>query len=150
MAYYTATAHLDVGAGVYPGMQVTVTIPQEEAVDVVVLKADALSFTLENQAFVYKMKEDETLEEVQVEVGVSNGNYVEIKSGLRANDTVYAVAKATQTASTLNSLFSGMFGTQQINNNRNTFRNNNNTNRQNNGGSMPGGNAPGGSGGGQR
>ena len=149
VAYYTATAYLDVGAGVYPGMQVTVTIPQEEASNVVILKMDALSFDETNRAFVYQMGENEEMTRVFVETGVSNGNYVEIKSGLRANDTVYAVAKATQTASTLNSLFSGMFGTQQINNNRNTFRNNN-TNRQNNGGSMPGGNAPGGSGGGQR
>ena len=151
VAYYTATAYLDVGAGVYPGMQVTVTIPQEEASNVVILKMDALSFDETNRAFVYQMGENEEMTQVFVETGVSNGNYVEIKSGLRANDTVYAVAKATQTASTLNSLFSGMFGTQQINNNyRNTFRNNNNPNRQNNGGSMPGGNAPGGSGGGQR
>ena len=151
VAYYTATAYLDVGAGVYPGMQVTVTIPQEEASNVVILKMDALSFDETNRAFVYQMGENEEMTRVFVETGVSNGNYVEIKSGLRANDTVYAVAKATQTASTLNSLFSGMFGTQQINNNnRNTFRNNNNPNRQNNGGSMPGGNAPGGSGGGQR
>ena len=146
VAYYTATAYLDVGAGVYPGMQVTVTIPQEEASNVVILKMDALSFDETNRAFVYQMGENEEMTRVFVETGVSNGNYVEIKSGLRANDTVYAVAKATQTASTLNSLFSGMFGTQQINNNnRNTFRNNNNPNRQNNGG-----NAPGGSGGGQR
>ena len=151
VAYYTATAYLDVGAGVYPGMQVTVTIPQEEASNVVILKMDALSFDETNRAFVYQMGENEEMTQVFVETGVSNGNYVEIKSGLRANDTVYAVAKATQTASTLNSLFSGMFGTQRINNNnRNTFRNNNNPNRQNNGGSMPGGNAPGGSGGGQR
>ena len=57
VAYYTATANVDVDGGVYPGMQVTVSIPQEEAANVVVLKADALSFTLENQAFVYKMKE---------------------------------------------------------------------------------------------
>ena len=138
VAYYTA------------GMQVTVTIPQEEASNVVILKMDALSFDETNRAFVYQMGENEEMTRVFVETGVSNGNYVEIKSGLRANDTVYAVAKATATASTLNSLFSGMFGTQQINNNRNTFRNNNNPNRQNNGGSMPGGNAPGGSGGGQR
>ena len=63
VAYYTATANVDVDSGVYPGMQVTVTVPQEEAVDVGA-EGDALSFTLENQAFVYKMKEDETLEEV--------------------------------------------------------------------------------------
>lgn len=113
VAYYTATANVDVDGGVYPGMQVTVTIPQEEAANVVILKADALSFTLENQAFVYKMKEDQSLEEVQVEVGVSNGNYVEIKSGLQSGEKVYAVSQVKEDS--LNSMLSGMFGQRQYN-----------------------------------
>lgn len=155
VAYYTATANVDVDGGVYPGMQVTVSIPQEEAVNVVVLKADALSFTLENQAFVYKMKEDETLEEVQVEVGVSNGNYVEIKSGLKAGETVYTVSEKTDDS--LNSLLTGLFGQQQFNRqNRQNRQNGDWQNRQNGGGSQnqtPGGGtpgaAPGGNGGGR-
>ena len=113
VAYYTATARVDVDGGVYPGMQVTVTIPQEEAVDVVILKADALSFTLENKAFVYKMKEDQSLEEVPVDVGVSNGNYVEIKTGLQSGEKVYAVSKTKEDS--LSSLLSGMFGQRQYN-----------------------------------
>ena len=153
VAYYTATANVDVDGGVYPGMQVTVTIPQEEAADVVVLKADALSFTPANQAFVYKMKEDETLEEVQVEVGVSNGNYVEIRSGLAEGEKVYAVTKAKEDS--LNALFAGMFGQQQFNRQGSGNRQNSqrNSNREGgSGGSMPqapsGGGAPGGNGGG--
>ena len=113
VAYYTATAYVDVDGDVYPGMQVTVTIPQEEAVDVVILKADALSFTLENQAFVYKKNEEGTLEEVRVEVGVSNGNYVEIRSGLESGETVFAVSKTSEDS--LNSLFASMFGQQRFN-----------------------------------
>ena len=155
VAYYTATANVDVDGGVYPGMQVTVSIPQEEAANVVVLKADALSFTLENQAFVYKMKADETLEEVQVEVGVSNGNYVEIKSGLKAGETVYTVSEKTEDS--LNSLLTGLFGQQQFNRqNRQNRQNGDWQNRQNGGGSQnqtPGGGtpgaAPGGNGGGR-
>ena len=157
VAYYTATAYVDVDGGVYPGMQVTVTIPQEEATDVVILKADALSFTLENQAFVYKMKEDETLEEVQVEVGVTNGNYVEIKSGLQSGETVYVVSKTEEDS--LSSLFSGLFGQQQFNRpggnwngqrNRENRQNNNNNNST--GGNMPqapSGGTPGSNGGGR-
>ena len=150
VAYYTATANVEADGGVYPGMQVTVSIPQEEAANVVVLKADALSFTLENQAFVYKMKEDETLEEVQVEVGVSNGNYVEIKSGLKAGETVYTVSEKTEDS--LNSLLTGLFGQQQFNrqNTRQNRQNGDWQNRQNNGSApqMPSGGAPGGSTGG--
>ena len=113
VAYYTATANVDVDGGVYPGMQVTVTIPQEEAVDVVVLKADALSFNLENQAFVYYKDENDALQQKNVEVGVSNGNYVEIRSGLSSGDKVYAVSKTSEDS--LNTMFASMFGQQQFN-----------------------------------
>ena len=73
------------------------------------LKADALTFDRQNNASVYKQKADGTFEQVAVEVGVSNGNYVEIKSGVAAGETVYAEGKAVTTNV---SMFSGMFGTQ--------------------------------------
>jgi hypothetical protein len=121
-------------------------------VDVVVLKADALSFTLENKAFVYKMKEDETLEETEVEIGVSNGNYVEIRSGIASGEKVYAVSK--QKEDSLNSLLTGMFGQQQFNRQNRNGQNRNSQNwenRQNGyGGNAPGapsGGNPGGNGG---
>ncbi len=134
VAYYTALANVESTGGVYPGMQVTVTIPRNEAVDVVVLKADALSFTLENKAFVYKMKEDETLEETEVEIGVSNGNYVEIRSGVESGEKVYAVSK--QKEDSLNTLLTGLFGQQRYNR---PNRNNSNWGTRQNGGSGSGG-----------
>ena len=114
VAYYTTTCYVDVDEGVYPGMQVTITIPQEEANDVVVLKEDALSFDADNNAYVYVKNESGEMETKTVEVGVSNGNYVEIKSGLESGDTVYAAAK-TKTTSGLASLLSGTFGSTQVN-----------------------------------
>ncbi|MCR4621684.1 MAG: efflux RND transporter periplasmic adaptor subunit [Clostridiales bacterium] len=109
VAYYTATAYVDVKGGVYPGMQVTVTIPQDEASNVVILKEDALSFDRTNQAFVYMLGEDGSLQPVYVKTGVSNGNYVEIKQGLVSGDTVYAEVAATESSSggLLSSLFGG-------------------------------------------
>ena len=149
VAYYTATAYVTVEGNVYPGMQVTVTVPQEEALDAVVLKADALSFDMRNQAFVYVQDENGEMIRREVEVGVSNGNYTEIRSGLEEGETVYAVSTTTEAATGLNSLFSSMFGGQRINNRNN--RNNNNNNQRNNwpsGGTMPsGGGMPGGMGG---
>ncbi len=149
VAYYTAVAKVNVDTGVYPGMQVTVTIPKEEAANVVVLKLDALSFTNENKAFVYKMDEAGKMTENEVEVGVSNGNYVEIKSGVKAGETVYAEAK-TETTSTMASLFSGIFGGQQINNRERQNRQQNNGNGTNNwqrpSGNMPSGGGTGGGG----
>ena len=139
VAYYTATAAVTVEGNVYPGMQVTVTVPQEEALDAVVLKADALSFDMRNQAFVYVRDENGEMTRKEVEVGVSNGNYTEIKSGLTEGETVYAVSTATETQTGLNSLLTSVFGGQRINNNR----------RNNNGGGNPwGGNGNGWNGGG--
>lgn len=113
VAYYTTTAYVDVGEDVYPGMQVTVTLPQEEAVDVVILKEDAISFDDENKAFVYTAGESGEMERTYISTGVSNGSYVEITSGLQAGDTVYAEAKVTAENSA-GGILSGLFGNTQI------------------------------------
>ena len=112
VAYYTATADVEVSDGVYPGMQATVTIPQESVENVVILRMDALSFDSTNQAYVWMMDENEELYQVEVEVGVDNGNYVEIKSGLSDGDTVYVEAEETTSAGGLASLLSGLGGNQ--------------------------------------
>ena len=110
VAYYTATAQVTVDEGVYPGMQCTITIPQSEATDVVVLKMDALSFDYDNSAYVYMMDENGELYEVPVEVGVNNGNYVEITSGLSEGDVVYVEAEEeTSVAGGIFSLLGGGF-----------------------------------------
>lgn len=134
VAYYTATCDVNVTGAVYPGMQVTVTVPQESAENVVVLKADALSFDETNKAYVMVYGADgETLERRDVEVGVSNGNYVEIRSGVQSGETVYAEMKMT-TASQMAQMMSQMFGSQRV-------TNNGQRQRQSNGGSsgMPSG-----------
>ena len=113
VAYYTATAYVDVTGSVYPGMQVTVTVPQEEASNVVILKEDALSFDATNQAFVYTQNAKGEMEQTYVKTGVSNGKYVEITEGLRDGDTVYAVAKTEET-SAVGGLLSSLFGGQQM------------------------------------
>ena len=110
VAYYTAIAYVDVREGVYPGMQVTVTIPKEEAANVVILKEDALSFDRTNQAFVYQKDETGALQQVFVKTGVSNGNYVEITEGLRSGDSVF-VEVETEVSGTA-SLLSSLFGRQ--------------------------------------
>ena len=112
VAYYTATAYVETDGSVYPGMQVTVSIPQEEASDVVILKEDAISFDATNQAFVYTQNADGTLEQTYVTTGVSNGNYVEITSGLQAGDTVYVEVEETQDST--GGLFASLFGSQQM------------------------------------
>lgn len=111
VAYYTATAYVEADSGVYPGMQVTVSIPQEQAENVVILKEAALSFDALNSAYVWMYNDAGELERVDVELGVSNGNYVEIISGLKEGDEVYVEVK--QEASSSNGLLSSLFGSQQ-------------------------------------
>ena len=159
VAYYTAIAYVDVQDGVYPGMQVTVTIPKEEAANVVILKEDALSFDYNNHAFVYQRDDQGNLQQVYVKTGVSNGNYVEITEGLQSGDSVFVEVKAETTSTA--SLLSSLFGRQNFmggGSNRNNRNSQNSQNSQNgsfnfgNGGNGSGGSgnwpsAPGGSGG---
>ena len=113
VAYYSATAYVDVeaGDGVLPGMQVTVSIPKDAAENVVVLKVDALSFDFANQAFVWMKEESGELRQVYVTTGVSNGNYIEIREGLSDGDEVFVEAPTTDE----NDLFAGMFGSRRFN-----------------------------------
>ncbi|MBQ8535841.1 MAG: HlyD family efflux transporter periplasmic adaptor subunit [Clostridia bacterium] len=110
-AYYTVTAELAVTENVLPGMQVTVTIPQEEAVDAVILNKTALSFDQRNSAYVLVKNDAGEMENKFVEIGVDNDNYVEITSGLTAGEKVYAkVETKTAGATGLAAMFSSMGG----------------------------------------
>ena len=140
VAYYTATAYVDVDEGVLPGMQVTVTIPSEVAENVVILKVDALSFDFTNQAFVWMRDEAGELYQVYVTTGVSNGNYIEITEGLQDGDVVYAEAKADQNANP----FASMFSSQRFNQSGGPGGNMGSRPGDNNGGSWSGGNNSGG------
>ncbi len=110
-AYYTVTAEFASTEKVLPGMAVTVTIPEEEANDVVILNRDALSFGRGNSAYVLMKDESGAMQQVDVTLGVDNDNFVEIKSGLNEGDTVYVkVETAADSAGGLASLFSSLTG----------------------------------------
>lgn len=134
-AYYTVTAELEVTDKVLPGMQVTVTIPKEEAVDAVILNKSALSFDQRNSAYVLTRNEAGEMQTQYVEIGVDNDNYVEIRKGLKAGDKVYIKEEKREAATGLASLFSNMGGGSQ----RNT-PNNQNWNQRNNRNNFGGGN----------
>ncbi|MDD3410561.1 MAG: HlyD family efflux transporter periplasmic adaptor subunit [Eubacteriales bacterium] len=131
-AYYTVSAEMSAGSsGVLPGMAVTVTIPQEEAVDAVLLNADAVSFDRTNSAYVLMKNDAGEMEQVAVEVGVGNDRFIEITSGVNEGDTVYVEVKNSAASSGgLASLFSSLSGGTQTQ-----------TQTQQSGG-FPGGNMP--------
>lgn len=110
-AYYTVTAELTVTDDVLPGMQVTVTIPEDEAVDAVIISTDALSFDENNSAYVLIKNDADEMEKLFVQTGVDNDNYVQIVSGLSSGDVCYAQvesqAASSSAASGLLSLLGG-------------------------------------------
>ena len=127
VAYYTTTVKVDTSEteGIWPGMQATVTIPLEEAQNVTVLKMEGLSTARDNTAYVYKEDENGGMVQIPVTVGVSNGNYVEIREGIASGETVYKIAEKEEEATGLAALFSGLFTNQRVNRNNSWNRNRN-------------------------
>lgn len=92
---YTAVVTLDKLPAMLTGMTATVDIQIQGKDDVVLIPVDALHQT-RNRSYVYTSYNEETKEYggmVDVVAGVSNSNYVEIISGLKAGDTVYYTEK---------------------------------------------------------
>ena len=148
IAYYTGKVILNVTDGLYPGMQVTVNVPETLATDTVILSTDALSFDDSNHAYVYLQQEDGSMTEKQVTLGAKNDDYVQISEGLSDGDIVYVKQETETTAAglfaTMMSSFSSGSGSGQS-----TRGNGNNSWRQSNGGgsSFGGGGMPSGGGG---
>lgn len=95
--YYTAVVTLDKAQGMIPGMTASVDIRIEGVDDAILIPADALHQTSSGY-YVYTSYDEETKEyggRTDVVPGLSNSNYVEIKSGLKEGDTVYYTESQT-------------------------------------------------------
>lgn len=100
---YTAVITLEKITGMLPGMTASVDVRIEGVDDAIIIPIDALKRT-STGAYVYTTYDEETQEyggRVDVVTGLSNSNYVEIKSGLSVGDTVYYTEAQT---------FGNMFG----------------------------------------
>lgn len=109
-AYYTVSVELTAPDRVLPGMQVCVTIPQQEALNVQALPIEAVSFD-QGQPYVYLSRNNEMVRET-VALGLNDGQYVQILSSLPAGETVYAVKTTTESPETitLSGLYERIFG----------------------------------------
>lgn len=88
---YTAEIMMDKVSGMLPGMTASVDVRIEGVDNALIIPVDALKQT-SSGAYVYTTYNSETQEyggRVDVVTGLSNDNYVEIKSGLSAGDMVY-------------------------------------------------------------
>ena len=112
---YTAVILLQKQKGMLPGMTASVDVRIEGVDDAMIIPVEALNRT-SNGAYVYTSYDEETQQyggRVDIVTGLSNNNYVEVKSGLNVGDRVYYTEEQT---------FGNMFG-----------------NRGNMGANMPGG-----------
>ena len=100
VAFYAVTCDLTVPATVLPGMQATVTLPAVQATGVTTVSMAAIAYDGSKQPYVLLKEADGTYRSQNVELGLSDGMTVEVKSGLTAGQTVYAVS-GTQSAKTL-------------------------------------------------
>jgi len=88
LSYYTATVPMQEMQGAYPGMQVSAKVLRDQVTGAALLRADAVQFDEYNVPFVYVDKGGAEPEKVPVTVGVSDGVYCQIVSGVQAGDTV--------------------------------------------------------------
>lgn len=94
---YTAVITLDKVTGMLPGMTASVDVRIEGVDDAILIPVDALHQTSSGY-YVYTSYDEDTQEyggRVDVVPGLSNSNYVEIKSGLSEGDVVYYTESQT-------------------------------------------------------
>ena len=88
LSYYTATVALPQMEDVYPGMQVSARVLRGHVEGASILNMDALQFDEYNEPYVLVRDASGEVQSVSVQVGLSDGVYCEILSGVRAGDTV--------------------------------------------------------------
>lgn len=87
VSYFAAEVVFEADEYVKSGMSVEVRLTTTDKMDVLTVSADALHYDTENAAYVL-VKNGSTQEQRSVETGATDGNYVEILSGLSEEDTV--------------------------------------------------------------
>ena len=88
LSYYTATVALPQMDEVYPGMQVSARVLRGHVEGASILNMDAIQFNEYNEPYVLVPGAQGEAQRVSVTVGISDGVYCEIISGVRAGDTV--------------------------------------------------------------
>ena len=87
LSYYTATVPMNSMEGVYPGMQISAKALRGHTEDAVLLHMSAIQFDEYNQPYVEVGSAQEP-HRVNIVIGISDGVYCEILSGVAAGDTV--------------------------------------------------------------
>lgn len=88
VSYFLATVKLEYDKDVKIGMTAGAQTLKEEAKDAIVIPMKALSLDDENNPFVY-VSGDHGMSKVSIVTGINDGKYIEVKSGLDKDQTVF-------------------------------------------------------------
>lgn len=88
VSYFTAEVEFDADDDVRSGMTVEVKLISKEAYGVTSISMEALRYEKDNTAYVLVKNAEGKEEKKTVTVGITDGNYVEIKEGLSEGDII--------------------------------------------------------------
>ena len=91
---FVAIVEFENDGNVKPGMSSSCTIVIEKAEDCVAVQIEAVQ-TSNNQKYVVVVNEDGTTENVNIETGISNDSYVQVKEGLEGGETIQMIQTTT-------------------------------------------------------
>lgn len=110
---FTATVEFENDGNIKIGMSASCTIIIEKAEDVIAVPIEAVQ-TSDNKKYVVVVKDDETTENIDIETGISNDSYVEIKSGLSGGEKIQMVSTTTSSNSSFGGGRSNMKGGSEM------------------------------------
>ena len=90
-------------------MSTSCTVILKEEKEVISVPIDSISENSDGKQYVSKINEDGETEEVIVETGIADENYVQILSGLSLNDKIQIETEVTESTNNSNNN-QGMFG----------------------------------------
>lgn len=94
LSYFTASVDLEQDPDILVGMSAEVEMVNQQVSGVVTLDMEALQFDAYNHPYVYYRNEQGKVDTKTVEVGINDGNTVEITEGLQEEETVLVPKKS--------------------------------------------------------
>ena len=124
VAFYSVTCDLTVPENILPGMQATVTLPDQSVTGVTTVAMAALAFDENGNPYVLLKNSDGTYTQQAVETGLSDGMQVQIVSGLTEGQTVYAVSgtESVDAGFTFTDIYKFLFGEKTVVNDMSSTR----------------------------
>ena len=108
VTYFTADIDIKKDSDIKIGMSAEVEMVNKSVKDVTLIPMKALAFNDDNTSYVYKLDADDKMNKVTLEVGINDGEFIEITGGLAADDVIYYKDNVTQTSA----MFAGGGGGQ--------------------------------------